>query len=89
MDNYEWDPLKAQTNYTKHDVSFADAVMVFEDEQAITIEDDYPNEHRYITIGSDAFDRVLVVVYTYRQDMIRLISARKATASERRDYQEG
>ena len=89
MDNYEWDPLKAQANYLKHQVTFSDAVAIFEDERSLTIDDDYPHEQRFISIGSDAFGRVLVVVYTYRQDVIRLISARKATAIERRTYQEG
>ena len=87
MDKFEWDPQKAQANRVKHGVAFSDAVTVFEDEQALTIEDDYPDEQRFITIGLDAFGRTVVVVYTYRAGAIRIISARKATPAERRYYQ--
>ena len=86
--NYEWDLNKARANLRKHGVSFADAVAVFADERALTIADEHPDEERFITLGVDAFDRVLVVVYTYRGETIRIISARKATAYERQQYQE-
>lgn len=86
--NYAWDPNKARSNQVKHGVSFADAVAVFEDERAITIVDEYPDEDRFVTLGIDAIGRVLVVVYTYRDETIRIISARKATAIERQQYQE-
>ena len=86
---YEWDPKKAATNLRKHKVEFADAVTVFEDEFAVTIDDDEPEEKRFVTIGMDAFSRVLVVVYTWRGNNIRIISARKAGAEERRQYEEG
>jgi len=86
--NYEWDPNKATSNYKKHGVRFADAVGVFEDENAITIRDDRKSEDRFITIGRDFLSRVLVVVYTFRDVVIRIISARKATARERRTYEE-
>ena len=89
MNNYEWDPQKARANHLKHGVMFSDAVVVFEDEQALTIEDDHPEEQRFITIGADAFGRILVVVYTYRSEAIRIISARRATSNERQYYQEG
>ena len=89
MDNFEWDPQKARANWLKHDVSFSDAVAALEDEQALTIEDDHPHEQRFITLGCDAFGRLLVVVYTYRSDTIRIISARKATPGEMKVYQEG
>ena len=58
------------------------------DGQALTIEADHPDEQRFITLGMDAFGRVLVVVYTYRENSIRLISARKATPREQSQYQE-
>lgn len=88
--DYEWDKAKARSNREKHGVSFADAVVVLEDEQAITVPDDNPNEERFITIGMDAFGQVLVVVYTWRrEETIRIISARKATRAERRQYEEG
>ena len=74
---------QSATNETKHGVRFADAVSVFGDERALTIHDSHRDEERFVTIGMDAFARVLVVVYTWRGDAIRLISARKATRSER------
>jgi uncharacterized DUF497 family protein len=87
---YEWDPAKAESNAGKHDVRFADAVAVFQDEGAITVQDSHPDEERYVTIGMDAFARVLVVVYTWRgPDTIRLISAPKATRTERTQYGRG
>ena len=86
---YEWDPDKAATNEARHGVRFTDAVSVFGDEQALTIHDTHPDEERFVTIGMDAFARVLVVVYTWRGDAVRLISARKATRSERTHYAEG
>ena len=86
--SYEWDPNKAKSNYKKHAVKFADAVAVFEDENAITIADQLESENRFITIGRDFLRRILVVVYTFRGVIIRIISARKATARERQEYEE-
>jgi uncharacterized protein len=86
--NYEWDPNKAKSNYKKHGVRFADAVGVFEDENAITIQDEHESEDRFITIGRDFLSRILVVVYTFRDIFIRIISARKATAHEKKVYYE-
>ena len=86
--DYQWDPNKAKSNLKKHGVRFADAVSVFEDENAITIEDEHESENRFITIGRDILLRILVVVYTFRGHIIRLISARKATAREREIYEE-
>ena len=85
--NYQWDENKAKTNLKKHRIDFADAVTIFSDDAAITIEDDYPDEKRLITIGLDALGRLLVVVYTWRGESIRLISARKATRQERKQYE--
>ena len=84
--DYSWDPNKARANFDKHKVDFADAVTALEDDSAVTIEDDNPDEERYITIGRDALGRIHVIVYTYRDEAIRLISARKATARERVQY---
>jgi len=84
---FEWDTTKATSNFQKHGIRFSDAVMIFEDERAMTIEDDYSVEERYITIGTDVLGRVLAVVYLWRGDDIRIISARKATARETRAYQ--
>ncbi len=68
-------------------MEFADAVSALDDDAALTIPDEHPAEDRFVTIGMDAFGRVLVVVYTYRQDEIRVISARKATQQERNTYE--
>jgi uncharacterized DUF497 family protein len=89
MGDVEWDPRKAAGNLKKHSVDFADAATVLYDERAITIRDDEDDEHeeRYVTIGLDALGRVLVVVHTWRGDRPRLISARPATAHERRQYE--
>ena len=86
--DYQWDPKKAKINLKKHGVAFADAIAVFFDEFALTIEDDNPEEQRFVTIGTDALSRIIVVVYTWRNDSIRIISARKATRRERKQYEE-
>jgi len=86
---YQWDDKKAKSNHRKHGIEFADAVPVFADDFAITVEDDFPDEERFITIGMDAFGQILVVVYTWRGESIRIISARKATPYERKQYYEG
>ena len=86
---FDWDPPKAIANRRKHGVDFADAGTVFHDERAITIlDEDSDEEDRFITLGMDALGRVLVVVYTWRGDLPRLISARRATARERRQYED-
>ncbi|MEL6441675.1 MAG: BrnT family toxin [Cyanobacteria bacterium J06621_8] len=86
---YQWDKNKALGNLNKHGMDFADAISVFSDELAITIFEDRFDEERFITIGIDCFNRILVVVYTMRDDEIRLISVRKATKSERLQYESG
>ncbi len=60
-----------------------------EDDHALTIEDEHIGESRFITLEMDASGTLLVVVYTYRREKIRIISARKATAKERKQYKEG
>jgi uncharacterized DUF497 family protein len=82
----EWDASKAGANLKKHGVDFADAATVLLDPHAITIQDDRAEEERFITLGIDALGRVLVVVYAWRGERIRLISARGATSRERRQY---
>lgn len=86
---YQWNRDKATANLCKHGIDFADAVSVFSDALAITIPDERFDEERLSAIGIDAFDRALVVVYTMRDEEIRLISARKATRQERQQYEEG
>ena len=73
--NYQWDPNKAKSNFKKHGVRFADAVGVFEDDNAITIQDEHKSEDRFITIGRDFLSRILAVVCTFRDIVIRIISA--------------
>jgi uncharacterized protein len=86
---YEWDPAKAKSNRRKHWVRFSDAMVVFNDDRALTMPDlESTGEERYITIGMDGHARVLVVVHTWRDGVIRIISARKATRSEERQYAE-
>ncbi len=84
---FEWDESKAKVNKSKHGVSFADTFGVFEDPNALTLEDFQRGEQRYITIGMDAFGRILVVVYSWRGENIRIISARKAVRHEVRQYE--
>ena len=83
----EWDKLKAKKNQSKHGISFADTFAVFEDPNSLTLEDSRGGEQRYVTIGMDAFGRILVVVYTWRGDNIRIISARKAVRYEVKQYE--
>lgn len=84
----EWDPLKAASNITKHGVAFADAATVLDDSLALTIEDKRFGEQRFVTIGKDARGRILVAVYVYpaTTDTVRLLSARRATTSEKKQY---
>ena len=87
--NYQWDPAKSKSNVKKHGVEFADALGVFEDPDAITIEDtDSEEEQRFLSIGLDVLGRIIVVAYTYRDDDVHLISARKATKKEVKIYEE-
>ena len=86
----EWDPRKATANRRKHGVSFEEAATVFSDEAARLIADPEhsDHEHRFVLLGLSATLRILVVVHCYREtdDVIRIISARKATRRERGQY---
>lgn len=85
----EWDPVKARSNFRKHGIRFADAAIALEDDDALTIRDaPAAEEDRWVTLGLDANGRLLVVVYEWRGDNVRLISARMATRRERRRYEE-
>jgi uncharacterized DUF497 family protein len=88
---YEWDPIKAAQNLSKHRVSFAEAATVFEDPFAVTFEDpDHSDrEQRSVTLGSSHAGRILFVAHTDREGMIRIISARRATRRESHAYEEG
>lgn len=86
----KWNPIKAESNLKSHGVHFYDAEPVLFDPAALSFEDsDAEEEQRFVTIGRDALGAILVVVYTYREDHIRLISARPATRNEVRSYEEG
>ena len=86
---FEWDERKSAANLRKHGVAFSDAITVFSsDDRAITLfEEALSEEERYITIGTDALGRVLVVVYTVRGLYVRIISARRANKRERKEYE--
>ena len=85
---YQWDKNKAASNLQKHGIEFADAISVFSDELAITIPENRLDEERFVTIGTDVFGRISVIVFTWRSEEIRLISARLAERHERKQYEE-
>ena len=85
--DYEWDPTKAALNLRKHRVDFADAVTVFADPLAITMRDDRHAEDRFVTVGTDAQGQLFVVVFVWRGDTIRVISARRPSRLERQQYE--
>ncbi len=85
--SFEWDSQKAAAKLRKHGVDFADAATVFADDLAITVPDEQSQEDRFVTLGVDALGRLLVVVYTWRGENVRIISARRATRRERREYE--
>ena len=88
--NFEWDPEKAKENLEKHDVSFAEASTAFADLLSMNMPDpDHSEgEHRFIVMGMSDRYRLLVVSYTDRPPRTRIISARLATRSERKQYEE-
>lgn len=92
---FEWDPNKAKRNLAKHKVSFERASSIFHDPRAISIfDEEYKNsEDRWITIGIDKTGILLVVVHTFQlrkkeEYKIRIISARKSTRKETKQYTE-
>jgi uncharacterized DUF497 family protein len=87
---FEWDPAKAERNFKDHGVSFDDATTIFRDTLSITISDpDHSDsENRFIDIGMSHRMELLVVSYTERKDKIRIISSRRATRAERKNYEE-
>lgn len=88
---FEWDPDKAEANLLKHAVSFDEAATVFFDPLSLTIPDPSHSdeEDRFVTTGLSGQQRHLVVVHTDCEEKIRIISAREATASERKKYESG
>jgi uncharacterized protein len=86
---FQFDPAKAKSNFKKHKVSFADAEGVFYDTYAIQQEDPFSREQRWVAVGRGNNDQILVVVYTFRGNDIRLISVRRATGQEVAYYESG
>jgi uncharacterized DUF497 family protein len=88
--HFEWDDDKAASNLRKHAISFDEAQTVFTDDFSLTLTDQEHSlaEERPIIIGISKRNRLLVVSYTERGKLIRLISARKATRMERKKYEE-
>lgn len=87
---FEWDDAKAEANLAKHRVSFAEASTVFYDPHALVVEDDEHSydENRFVIVGLSSVAQVLTVCHCYREtnELIRIISARKATKNEGREY---
>lgn len=88
---FEWDPQKAEKNLRKHRISFVEAASVFFDPLSITLPDPLhsDDENRFVITGLSYQQRHLVVVHSDRGDRIRLISARLATPSEKKNYESG
>jgi len=89
--DYEWDHEKSESNFSKHGVSFEEAATVFDDPLYVDFcdPDHSIDEHRYLIMGQSTAGRLLIVSYAERNDVVRLISAREVTSSERRAYEEG
>jgi len=92
---FEWDPRKAHDNRDKHDVAFDEAATVFRDSKALSIydTDHSETEDRWITMGISEKGRLLIVIHTFRKESedvvtIRIISSRKATKQETKNYGE-
>ena len=92
--NFEWDFKKAKTNLTKHKISFELAATIFHDPKALSIYDEEhsEDEERWISLGISINGNLLVVAHTYKQIdddtvLIRIISARRATKNENKQYQ--
>jgi len=92
--HFEWDPAKAGQNARKHRVTFERGATVFLDPNAVSLFDDQHSdeERRWITLGLDETGALLVISHTYHEDAensarVRLISARKATKNETKQYQ--
>jgi len=87
---FEWDPRKARSNQQKHGVSFEEAQSVFLDEQALLLDDTDHSvvEDRFVLLGLSASLRLVVVIHAIRrQDVIRIVSARKANRLETTEYE--
>jgi hypothetical protein len=88
---FKWDPHKAESNLSKHGVSFEEAKTVFDDPLYVDFYDPDHSEHeeRYLIVGNSDLGRLLIVSYTERDNSMRLISAREVTRTEQEAYEEG
>ena len=89
--SFEWHKTKAARNAKKHGVSFEEASTVFRDPLSVTIPDPIhssPGQERLVLMGQSALGRLLVVVHSESGEVIRIISARRATRPERKQYEE-
>ena len=89
---FKWDPSKATANVRKHGVDFHEAATVLNDVLSTTYPDaDHSStgDARFVTIGMSERDQILVVAHTESNDTVRIITARRATRSERKFYEEG
>ena len=86
---FSWDPRKDSLNHRHHGINFQEATTVFGDALAVTVLDpDHSiGEERFITIGQSSSGQLLVVCHIEQGDTIRIISARRATSHERKDYE--
>jgi len=87
---FEWDPAKARRNIETHGISFDEASTAFKDTLSVTIHDPLHSyeEDRFVLLGNSHRNRLLVIVHTERGKKIRIISARRATKKERKQYEE-
>jgi len=87
---FDWDAAKAKANLAKHGVSFEEAEMIFEPQEPVVLRDEDHSdvEDRFYAIGFSDKQRLLTVCFAYRGEMIRIISARKATKQEAEIYAE-
>ena len=91
---FEWDKNKAESNLHKHGITFIDAAAVFQDPCCMTVQDRFENgEYRWQTLGYSRGVILLLVAHTYTDsngtEIIRIISARRATKAERKQYEHG
>jgi hypothetical protein len=86
---FEWYPAKARENFRKHGVSFEEAITIFGDPRLLTAPDiqHSSEEERFLAIGRSEQERLITLIYTERDERIRIISARLAEKWERREYE--
>ena len=87
---FDWDPIKAETNALKHGIAFSEATHVFDDPRHLDVDNTRPefDEERRKVVGRVG-SRLIAVIYTIREDHVRIISAWKASPNERREYRQG